>query len=129
MQSSTSNRSFKTAKFAKDASKAKITDLELCGAIAQVLLGQVDDLGGGVFKKRLHSNQHRSIILAKGGTFWIYEYLFAKKDRDNIEHDELAAFRLLAKSYAGLTGHQLGQLLINKDLLEICHDEKADVQK
>ena len=129
MRSSTSNRSFKTAKFAKDASKAKITDLELCGAIAQVLLGQVDDLGGGVFKKRLHSNQHRSIILAKGGTFWIYEYLFAKKDRDNIEHDELAAFRLLAKSYAGLTGHQLGQLLINKDLLEICHDEKADVQK
>ena len=129
MRSSTSNRSFKTAKFAKDASKAKITDLELCGAIAQVLLGQVDELGGGVFKKRLHSNQHRSIILAKGGTFWIYEYLFAKKDRDNIEHDELAAFRLLAKSYAGLTGHQLGQLLINKDLLEICHDEKADVQK
>ena len=129
MRSSTSNRSFKTAKFAKDASKAKITDLELCGAIAQVLLGQVDDLGGGVFKKRLHSNQHRSIILAKGGTFWIYEYLFAKKDRDNIEHDELAAFRLLAKSYAGLTGHQLGQLLINKDLLEICHDKKADVQK
>jgi hypothetical protein len=129
MRSSTSNRSFKTSKFAKDASKAKITDLELCGAIAQVLLGQVDDLGGGVFKKRLHSNQHRSIILAKGGTFWIYEYLFAKKDRDNIEHDELAAFRLLAKSYAGLTGHQLGQLLINKDLLEICHDEKTDIQK
>jgi len=125
----TPNRSFKTAKFAKDATKAKITDLELCAAIAQVLSGQVDDLGGGVFKKRLHSNQHRSIILAKGGTFWIYEYLFAKKDRDNIDHDELAAFRLLAKSYAGLTGHQLGQLLINKDLLEICHDEKADVQK
>jgi len=125
----TSNRSFKTAKSAKDASKAKITDLDLCAAIAQILLGQVDDLGGGVFKKRLHSNQYRSIVLAKGGSYWIYEYLFAKKDRDNIEHDELAAFRRLAKSYAGLTGHQLGQLLINKDLLEICHDEKADVQK
>ena len=125
----TPNRSFKTAKFAKDASKAKITDLELCAAIAQILLGQVDDLGSGVFKKRLHSNQHRSIVLAKGGRYWIYEYVYAKKDRDNIEHDELAAFRLLAKSYAGLTEHQLGQLLINKDLLEICHDEKADVQK
>jgi hypothetical protein len=129
MRSSTPNRSFKTAKFAKDAAKAKITDLDLCAAIAQILLGQVDDLGGGVFKKRLNSNQHRSIVLAKSGSYWIYEYLFAKKDRDNIEHDELVAFRLLAKSYAGLTGHQLGQLLINKDLLEICHDEKADVQK
>jgi hypothetical protein len=129
MRAITPNRSFKTAKFAKDASKAKITDLELCAAIAQVLLGQVDGLGSGVYKKRLNSNQHRSIILAKGGIFWIYEYLFAKKDRDNIEHDELLAFRLLAKSYAGLTEHQLGQLLINKDLLEICHDEKTDIQK
>ena len=129
VRSSTPNRSFKTAKFAKDAAKAKITDLDLCAAIAQILLGQVDDLGGGVFKKRLNSNQHRSIVLAKSGSYWIYEYLFAKKDRDNIEHDELVAFRLLAKSYAGLTEHQLGQLLINKDLLEICRDEKADVQK
>ena len=129
VRSSTPNRSFKTAKFAKDAAKAKITDLDLCAAIAQILLGQVDDLGGGVFKKRLNSNQHRSIVLAKSGSYWIYEYLFAKKDRDNIEHDELVAFRLLAKSYAGLTEHQLGQLLINKDLLEICHDEKTDIQK
>ena len=125
----TPNRSFKTAKFAKEASKAKIADLDLCVASAQILMGQVDDLGGGVFKKRLNGNQHRSIVLAKGGRYWIYEYLFAKKDRDNIEHDELLAFRLLAKSYAGLTEHQLGQLLINKDLSEICHDEKADVQK
>jgi hypothetical protein len=55
--------------------------------------------------------------------------LFAKKDRDNIENAELLAFRLLAKSYAGLTAHQLGQLLINKDLLEICHDDKTEIQK
>ena len=41
------------------------------------------------FKKRLNNNFHRSIILAKGGKFWIYEYLFAKKDRENIENDEL----------------------------------------
>jgi hypothetical protein len=37
--------------------------------------------------------------LAKGGKYWIYEYLFAKKDRENIENDELLAFRLLAKSF------------------------------
>ena len=93
-------RSFKTARFSKDAKKASINDVELCEAIAQVLAGQADDSGGGVYKKRLNSNMHRSIILAKGGTYWIYEYLFAKKDRDNIEDDELAGFRLLAKSYA-----------------------------
>ena len=107
------NRVFKTAKFSKDARKAKIKDLELCLAMQQVLLGQVDDLGGGVFKKRLNNNQHRSIILAKGGKYWIYEYLFAKNDRENVENNELLAFRLLANSYAGLIEHQVGQLLVN----------------
>lgn len=93
------------------------------------MLGQADDLGGGVFKKRLNDNLHRSIILAKGGQYWVYEYLFAKKDRDNIEDDELLAFRLLAKSYAGLKEHQLGQLIANGDFVEICHDDKTEIQK
>ena len=44
---------------------------------------------------------------------WIYEYLFAKKDRANIESDELLAFRLLANSYARLTQQQVSQLLVN----------------
>jgi len=96
-------RAFKTAGFAKTSKKARISDEELCQAIRQVWAGQVDDLGGGVYKKRLNENLHRSIILAKCGKFWIYEYLFAKKDRANIDTDELLAFRLLAKSYAGLT--------------------------
>jgi hypothetical protein len=109
--------------------KSRIKDIELCLAIQQVLLGQVDDLGGGVFKKRLNNNQHRSIILAKGGKYWIFAYLFAKKDRANIESDELLALRLLANSYAGLTEQQIDQLLINGDFLEICHDEKTEVQK
>jgi hypothetical protein len=129
MSSNASNRAFKTAKFSKDSKKSKIKDDELCLAIQQVLLGQVDDLGGGVFKKRLNGNLHRSIILAKGGKYWVYEYLFAKKDRPNIENDELFAFRLLANSYAGLTEQQVNQLLVNGDFVEICHDEKTEIQK
>ncbi len=129
MPSNAPQRTFKTARFSKDAKKSRIKDVELCLAIQQVLLGQVDDLGGGVFKKRLSNNQHRSIILAKGGRYWIYEYLFAKKDRANIENDELLAFRLLARSYAGLTERQVGQLLVNRDLVEICHDDKTEIQK
>lgn len=49
----------------------------------------------------------------------------AKKDRDNIEDDELAAFRSLAKAYAGLTESQVDQLLTGKHLMEICYDDKA----
>lgn len=122
-------RAFKTAGFAKTSKRARISDKALCEAIQQVMLGQADDLGGGVYKKRLNGNLHRSIILAKGGKYWIYEYLFAKKDRANIDGDELLAFRLLAKSYAGLTETQVGQLLAAGDFVEICHDDKTKIQK
>ena len=85
-------RTFKTAWFAKAwfakaARKARISDAALCRAIMQVTQGQGDDLGGGAFKKRLNDNMHRSIVLAKSGEFWVFVYLFAKKDRANIEDD------------------------------------------
>jgi hypothetical protein len=118
-------RAFKTAKFSKDARKAKISDARLCDAMQQVVAGQADDLGGGVFKKRLSDNMYRAIVLAKGGRYWVYEYLFAKKDRDNIDDDELAAFRLLAKGYASLTERQVGDLVSNKQFVEICHGNQA----
>ncbi len=117
-----SARAFITAWLTKTARKARISDVELCQAIQQAMLGQADDLGGGVFKKRLNGNMHRSIILAKGGRYWVYEYLFAKKDRDNIEDDELVNFRALAKVYAGLSDAQIEQLIQSQDLTEICHD-------
>jgi hypothetical protein len=115
-------RVFKTTWFSKAAKKAHIRDDELCAAIRQVMLGQADDLGGGVFKKRLNDNMHRSIILAKAGNWWVFEYLFAKKDRDNIENDELVQLRALAKSYATLSAAQIEQLIDGNHLKEICHD-------
>lgn len=93
-----SGRTFKTAWFSKAAKKARISDKALCKAIEQVARGQADDLGGGVFKKRLNDNMHRSIVLAKAGEYWVFAYLFAKKDRANIDDDELLAFRKLAEA-------------------------------
>lgn len=116
-------RAFKTAWFNKAAKKAKIKDIELCLAIRQVIDGQAMDLGGGVFKKRLNDNKHRSIILAKGGCYWIYEYLFAKKDVDNIDNSELHDFRKLAKLYAELSVEQIEKLIKNKSLIEIYYDK------
>jgi len=116
------DRIFKTAWFAKEARKAKITDGELCRAISQVMQGQADDLGGGVYKKRLNDNMHRSIIVAKAGRFWVYAYLYAKKDRDNIAPDELVGFKKLAKDYSSASDAKMAALLRDKELLEICHD-------
>ena len=116
-------RVFKTSWFTKAVRKAHITDDELCSAIRQVMLGQVDDLGGGVFKKRVGKNQYRSIILARTGHYWIYEYLFAKQDRANIEDNELSEFRRLVKVYAGLTIHQVNKLIRENDWMEICNGD------
>ena len=60
-------RAFKAAWFSKAARRAHIGDPALIAAIREVMQGQADDLGGGVFKKRLNKNRHRSIVLAKGG--------------------------------------------------------------
>jgi len=121
--SARSERVFKTAWFSRAARKAHITDVELCSAIRQVMLGQADDLGGGVFKKRIGRNLYRSIIVAKGGRYWVYEYLFAKKDRDNIEAAELAQFRKLARVYETLTKQQVDQLVHDSDWMEICNEQ------
>jgi len=112
-------RVFKSAWFAKAARKARIRDDELRAAVLEAMQGQAVDLGGGVFKKRLNRNMHRSIILAKGGRFWVFEYLYAKNDRANIDDDELDAFRKLARAYSVLTDQQLKALLDHKDLTEI----------
>jgi hypothetical protein len=114
-------RAFKTAWFAKAAGKARIADAALCKAIVQIVQGQADDLGGGVFKKRLNDNMHRSIVLAKSGEFWVFVYLFAKKDRANIDDDELREFRRLADLYRRKSEVDLEAELRIGALLEICH--------
>jgi hypothetical protein len=116
-------RVFKTAWFAKAARKAQISDDELCAADAQARAGQCDDLGSGVYKKRVSRNLYRSIILAKGGRYWILTYLFAKKDRANIDAAELQGFRDLATSYARLTADNVEDLLKDKAFVEICDGE------
>jgi hypothetical protein len=95
----------------------------------QVMLGQADDLGGGVFKKRLGKNLYRSIVVAKGGRYWVFAYLFAKKDRANIEDKDLANLRAFAALFARKTDADIGMEMQLKELLEICHDEEAQIQE
>ena len=119
MPDPTPPRAFKTAWFARAAKKAKIADAVLCEAITQVMAGQADDLGGGVFKKRLSNNQYRSIILARGRDFWVYEFLFAKQDKANIDADELKVLRAAAKQYAALTPEQAERQVVGGRWIEI----------
>lgn len=118
-------RVFKTKWFNAEAASEGISDNELCEAVDELKKGQGVDLGGGVWKKRLNKNMHRSIVLAKGKKRWIYAYLFHKNTLDNIEGDELADFRKLAKSYEGYTEDEINVLVEQKRLVEICHARKT----
>lgn len=120
-------RTFKTAWFAKAARKAGIADRALCAAIREVANGQADDLGGGVFKKRLNRNRHRSIILTKAGSYWLYQYLFAKQDRANIDDDELRAFRQLANAFGKTSEADIARLVSTGHITEICDGGEADL--
>jgi hypothetical protein len=121
------DRVFTTAWFSKAAKKSHIHDDELCAAIAQVMLGQADDLGGGVYKKRLGRNLYRSIILARSGRHWVYEHLFAKQDQANISDRELSDLRILATSYGLLTAQQMNELLHKGLWMEICNGNETEV--
>jgi len=70
---------------------------------------------------------YRSVILAKIGHYWLYQYLFAKKDRANIEDNELKAFRLLAKDLGRTTDADIARLIAADHFTEICHEREADV--
>ena len=118
------HRVFKTKGFTTAAKKARITDSELCKALQEVMEGKADDLGAGVWKKRLNENRHRSIILAKGRSYWVYQFLFAKQDQTNITLKELAAFKALAKAYEGLSHEHIQLLVDQNEFVEICNEQK-----
>lgn len=115
-------RIFKTRWFSKQARKSNIGDAELCKAVVDLVQGKGVDLGGGVYKKRLNENRHRGILLVKTNDFWVYQYIFEKSDRANIDTSELEDFRRLAKGYAAMSDKMLAQLIEAEDLLEISNE-------
>jgi hypothetical protein len=53
----------------------------------------------------------------------VYQFLFAKKDADNIGDDDLVALKRLAKLYQQLLPSELAALIATKEFVEICHDD------
>lgn len=118
-------RVFKTRWFSREAKSHAIKDDVLCQAIRAAVQGKVDDLGGGVYKKRLNQNRDRAIILTKGGDHWFYTFLYAKQDKANINLSELMGFHELAKHFANLTEDKIAMLVKSKELMEVCcYDQK-----
>ncbi len=123
-------RVFKTKPFDRFANRKRIAEAELCKAVRQAEKGLVDaDLGGGVIKQRLarkeqgKSGGYRSTILFRRAERAFFVYGFAKGDRDNIQRDELQAFRKLASEMLVLDNKELRVAVKKGTIAEVICDE------
>jgi hypothetical protein len=123
-------RVYKTKPFARFANHEGIADEQLCDAVRRAEAGLIDaDLGGGVIKQRLaregkgKSGGFRSIVLFRRGANVFFVYGFAKSDQDNIQRNELKAFRKLADEMFALDDRTLAAATKNGTITEIeCHE-------
>jgi hypothetical protein len=99
-------RIFKTKAFARFARSERIPDRSLAEAVERARSGLVDaDLGGGVIKQRIarqgqgRSGGYRVLMAYRQGIRCVFLYGFAKSERANIDDDELATARDVAKGW------------------------------
>ena len=119
-------RVFKSRPFTRFAIKSGISDTALCKAVMDAEQGLIDaDLGGGVIKQRVarkgqgKSGGFRTMILFKAGTRAFFVHGFAKNERDNINDDELTAFKKLATKMLDYKDAELTEAVNKNTLTEI----------
>jgi hypothetical protein len=120
------SRIFKSAWFQRFAKREKITDDFLEKAVSDAEKGLIDaDLGGNVIKQRISrqgqgkSGGYRTIIFFKEGEKAFFIYGYAKNARENIDKNELKAFKEAAKEMLKLSDEQIEQLVQTNDLTEV----------
>jgi len=125
-------RVFKIRWFAKFARHERIADKSLSDAIARAARGLVDaDLGGGVIKQRVarggqgRSGGYRVIVAFRMKARAIFLYGFAKNERDNIDPDELADLREVARGWLEATPEKIAEALADGAIEEVQHDEES----
>ena len=124
-------RIFKTKWFVRYARQEKIGDHSLREAIERAERGIVDaDLGGGIIKQRVaRAGQGRSagfrlLIAYRSGDRAVFLYGFAKKERDNIEDDELETLREIGAAWLEAKVDHLERAIREGVLQEASYDEE-----
>ena len=122
---------FKTKVFQDWQKKEDIPDKSLCAAVDEMSRGLIDaNLGGGLVKKRIarpgagKSSGFRTLLATNKNDKWFFVYGFAKNERDNIENQEMLALKRLAVVLLGMDANAIDKLLADKELKEICKNEK-----
>lgn len=121
---------YKTKWLTKYAKGEKIADKSLREAIERAENGLIDaDLGGGLIKQRIarpgqgKSGGHRTIIAYMQGKRAVFLYGFPKKDKENIDDDELEDFKTIGKNYLAGTDEKIAAAITDGELTEIKDDQ------
>jgi hypothetical protein len=111
-------RVYKTKWLARFARRERVDDASLRQAIERAARGLVDaDLGGGIIKQRVaraeqgRSGGYRMLIAYRMGDRAVFLYGFAKRQRDNIEPDELLTLREIGAAWLAADVNAIEQAL------------------
>lgn len=122
-------RLFKLKAFARFQRREGIADTALSKAIGGVEKGIIDaDLGGGLIKQRVarpgqgKRGGFRTIIAYRRGNRAIFLFGFAKSERENLNHDELAQWQRIGRAYLGLDDEGLEAAIAADELMEVSYD-------
>jgi hypothetical protein len=127
-------RIFKTKMFVRFTRRERISDASLCEAVRRAELGLLDaQLGGGVIKQRVarpgqgRSGGYRVLIAYRPLTLSVFLYGFAKSERDNVNDDELATLRDIAKGWFQVDANTLTRAVADGLIQEVMNDDQEKV--
>lgn len=126
-------RIFKTKWFARFARREGISDASLCAAVRRAERGLIDaNLGGGVIKQRVarigqgRSGGYRVLIAYRARTRSVFLFGFAKSARGNIEEDELASARDVARAWLEVDADALERAMDEGLIVEVPYGEETE---
>lgn len=126
-------RVFKNAWFERFVRKHRIAASLLLDAIERAENGLIDaDLGGGVIKQRLarhgegKSGGYRAIVIFRSRGLAVFVYGYPKSKRDNIDGEELRAFRKAAQYVLGLSAAEIAALVESGRFFELSEGEEKE---
>jgi hypothetical protein len=124
-------RIFKTKWLGRFARRERIADETLREAIERAERGIIDgDLGGGIIKQRVarsgqgRSGGYRMLVAYRMGDRAVFLYGFAKRERENIDPDELLTLREIGAAWLAANTTRIARAL-KEDALQEVTDDKA----
>jgi hypothetical protein len=88
------------------------------------------DLRAGLIKQRIarpgqgRSGGWRALAAFRSSHCCVFLYVFAKNERDNVEADELAHWRKVAKAYLEMPADRIEDQIEHDELREVMCDEQ-----